>query len=159
MRKGEWKDTAPKYFDERGAQGRSIPKSRSQIAKEAAHAYIGRSSKRGPVSWPLLGLAAVAAATGVSYYTIERERRLEKAMGTVVSSESGSDNSTRWSPGDGWAPRKFKLTQWGWFPEDHANTIRECVIVEVVLFCCVCISLGSSSGSSDVSATYDFWRR
>jgi len=85
VRKGEWKDTAPKYFDERGAQGRPIPKSRSQIAKEAAHAYIGRSSKRGPVSWPLLGLAAVAAATGVSYYTIERERRLEKAMGTVVS--------------------------------------------------------------------------
>lgn len=40
---------------------------------------------RGPVSWVGLGLVAVAAATGVSYYQIERERRLEEAMGKIVS--------------------------------------------------------------------------
>lgn len=40
---------------------------------------------RGPVSWAGLGLVAVAAASGVSYYQIERERRLEQAMGKIVS--------------------------------------------------------------------------
>jgi len=40
---------------------------------------------RGPVSWVGLGLVAVAAASGVSYYQIERERRLEQAMGKIVS--------------------------------------------------------------------------
>ena len=35
-------------------------------------------------------------------------------MGRVVSSESDG-----WSPNpDVMAPRKFKLTPWGWFPED-----------------------------------------
>ena len=62
---------------------------------------------RGPVSWPSLFLVGVAAASCVAYYNIERERRLEAAMGRVVSSES-----------DGWTPnasrlakRKFKLTR------------------------------------------------
>jgi len=40
---------------------------------------------RGPVSWAGLGLVAVAAASAVSYYQIERERRLEQAMGKIVS--------------------------------------------------------------------------
>eukprot|EP00978_Attheya_sp_CCMP212_P025264 scaffold80927_cov42-Attheya_sp.AAC.4 len=39
---------------------------------------------RGPVSWPALGLVAVAAASAVAYYKIERERRLENAMGKIV---------------------------------------------------------------------------
>eukprot|EP00543_Licmophora_paradoxa_P006109 CAMPEP_0202442630 /NCGR_PEP_ID=MMETSP1360-20130828/2024_1 /ASSEMBLY_ACC=CAM_ASM_000848 /TAXON_ID=515479 /ORGANISM="Licmophora paradoxa, Strain CCMP2313" /LENGTH=282 /DNA_ID=CAMNT_0049058047 /DNA_START=6 /DNA_END=851 /DNA_ORIENTATION=- len=40
---------------------------------------------RGPVSWPALGLVAVAAFSAVAYYQIERERRLEIAMGKIVS--------------------------------------------------------------------------
>jgi len=69
---------------------------------------------RGPVSWPSLFLVAIAAASVVAYYNIERERRLESAMGRVVSSESEG-----WSPNPGvMAPRKFKLTPWGYFPED-----------------------------------------
>jgi len=40
---------------------------------------------RGPVSWASLGLVAVAAATAVGYYQIERERRLESAMGKITS--------------------------------------------------------------------------
>jgi hypothetical protein len=69
---------------------------------------------RGPVSWPSLFLVGVAAASIVAYYNIERERRLESAMGRVVSSESDG-----WTPNpDVMAPRKFKLTPWGWFPED-----------------------------------------
>jgi hypothetical protein len=69
---------------------------------------------RGPVSWPSLFLVGIAAASLVAYYNIERERRLESAMGRVVSSESGG-----WTPNpDTMAPRKFKLTKWGWFPED-----------------------------------------
>lgn len=39
---------------------------------------------RGPVSWVSLGLVAVAAASAASYYQIERERRLENAMGKIV---------------------------------------------------------------------------
>merc|ERR1719491_2845425 len=40
---------------------------------------------RGPVSWAGLGVVAVAAASAVSYYQVERERRLEQAMGKIVS--------------------------------------------------------------------------
>mmetsp|Transcript_16620 Transcript_16620/g.33660 ORF Transcript_16620/g.33660 Transcript_16620/m.33660 type:complete len:328 (-) Transcript_16620:1434-2417(-) len=40
---------------------------------------------RGPVTWPALGLVAVVAASAVAYYKIERERRLENAMGKIVS--------------------------------------------------------------------------
>ena len=70
---------------------------------------------RGPVSWPSLFLVGIAAASLVAYYNIERERRLESAMGRVVSSESPDG----WTPNpDVMAPRKFKLTPWGWFPED-----------------------------------------
>jgi len=70
---------------------------------------------RGPVSWAGLGLVAVAAASGVSYYQIERERRLEQAMGKIVSSESG------WSPNpEFFAKRQFKKTKAGWFPVEDA---------------------------------------
>jgi len=40
---------------------------------------------RGPVSWPSLFLVGIAATSIVAYYNIERERRLESAMGRVVS--------------------------------------------------------------------------
>ena len=42
-------------------------------------------STRGPVTWPALGLVSVVAASAVAYYKIERERRLENAMGKIVS--------------------------------------------------------------------------
>jgi protein SCO1/2 len=70
---------------------------------------------RGPVSWVSLGLVAVAAASAASYYQIERERRLENAMGKIVSSESG------WSPNpEFFAKRKFKKTKYGWFPVEDS---------------------------------------
>jgi hypothetical protein len=83
-------------------------------SKEAdLHAF---SRERGPVSWSALGLVAITAASLVTYYKIERERRLEEAMGKIVSSES-----------DGWSPdpeflgkRKWKMTKFGWFPVDDA---------------------------------------
>lgn len=79
--------------------------------KATAGSYI---KDRGPVSWPSLFLVGISAASIVAYYNIERERRLESAMGRVVSSESDG-----WTPNpDVMAPRKFKLTPWGWFPED-----------------------------------------
>jgi len=75
----------------------------------------GSMISRGPVSWISLGLVAVTAATAVGYYQIERERRLENAMGKIVSSESG------WSPNpEYFAKRKFKKTKYGWFPEEDA---------------------------------------
>lgn len=81
--------------------------------KAGSGSYI---KDRGPVSWPSLFLVGIAAASIVAYYNIERERRLESAMGRVVSSESDG-----WTPNpDVMAPRKFKLTPWGWFPEDDA---------------------------------------
>jgi len=71
---------------------------------------------RGPVTWPALGLVTVAAASAVAYYKIERERRLEQAMGKIVSSESDG-----WSPNPEFlAKRKWKLTEWGWFPAEDA---------------------------------------
>jgi len=70
---------------------------------------------RGPVSWAGLGLVAIVAASAVSYYQVERERRLENAMGKIVSSESG------WSPNSEYfAKRQFKRTKFGWFPMEDA---------------------------------------
>ncbi len=92
--------------------GAAAAKTRAGSGKVASSApYI---KDRGPVSWPSLFLVGIAAASVVAYYNIERERRLESAMGRVVSSESDG-----WSPNPGvMAPRKFKLTPWGYFPED-----------------------------------------
>lgn len=80
-----------------------------------------RTKDRGPVSWTSLFLVTVAAASAVAYYRIEREKRLEAAMGQVVSSES-----------DGWTPRpdylakrKFVPTQYGWFPVEDGFGARE----------------------------------
>jgi hypothetical protein len=89
--------------------------------KETAPGVFARTKDRGPVSWPSLFLVTVAAASAVAYYRVERERRLESAMGKVVSSES-----------DGWTPRpdylakrKFKATKWGWFPVEDGFGARE----------------------------------
>lgn len=77
---------------------------------------------KGPVSWRSLFLAGVAAATAVAYYQVERERRLEQAMGKIVSSESEG-----WTPRpDYLAKRKFIPTKWGWFPEKDGFGAREC---------------------------------
>jgi hypothetical protein len=77
---------------------------------------------KGPVSWRSLFLAGVAAATAVAYYQVERERRLEQAMGKIVSSESEG-----WTPRpDYLAKRKFVPTKWGWFPEKDGFGAREC---------------------------------
>jgi hypothetical protein len=77
---------------------------------------------RGPVSWAALGLVAVASASAVGYFKVERERRLERAMGKVVSSmykNGGEDDG--WSPNPEFlAKRKWKLTKFGWFPEEDA---------------------------------------
>ena len=83
------------------------------------------SRHRGPVSWAALGLVAVASASAVGYFQVERERRLERAMGKVVSSTYR--NGTEEEDCDGWSPnpeflakRKWKLTKFGWFPEEDA---------------------------------------
>jgi hypothetical protein len=90
--------------------------------KESAPGVYALTKDRGPVSWPSLFLVTIAAASAVAYYRVERERRLESAMGKVVSSES-----------DGWTPRpdylakrKFKATKWGWFPVEDGFGAREC---------------------------------
>jgi len=83
-----------------------------------------RTRDRGPVSWPSLFLVGVAAATAVAYYRVERERRLEEAMGKVVSSESEG-----WTPRpDYLAKRKFVATKWGYFPVEDAFGARELYI-------------------------------
>jgi hypothetical protein len=77
---------------------------------------------RGPVSWAAFGLVAVASASAVGYFQVERERRLERAMGKVVSSmyKNGSEDEG-WSPNPEFlAKRKWKLTKFGWFPEEDA---------------------------------------
>ena len=43
---------------------------------------------KGPISWTMLGVVGVAAAAAVAYYRVERERRLEKALGQIVSFSS-----------------------------------------------------------------------
>ena len=90
-----------------------------------------RTRNRGPVSWPALFLVSVAAASAVAYYSVERERRLERAMGKVVSSESEG-----WTPRpDYLAKRKFVPTKSGWFPVDDGFGARECTLyVFVVAF-------------------------
>jgi hypothetical protein len=101
-------------------------------------------STRGPVTWPALGLVAIAAASAVAYYKIERERRLENAMGKIVSwdyffySTTHSNSGLIFIPSlhtaalkvsseSGWSPnpellarRKYVKTEWGWFPKEDA---------------------------------------
>lgn len=106
-------------------------------------------STRGPVTWPALGLVAIAAASAVSYYKIERERRLENAMGKIVSDLGFmasklfivlfcvyfssnyhlfiSPPQLKVSSESGWSPnpellarRQYVRTKWGWFPKEDA---------------------------------------
>lgn len=73
----------------------SPPKSKPVDPKAAkTSAGTGRPSEmageqfsrhRGPVSWAAFGVIAVASASAVGYFQVERERRLERAMGKVVS--------------------------------------------------------------------------
>jgi len=101
----------------------------------------GFAENRTPVTWTSLFLVAVVAASAVAYYRIERERRLEAAMGKVVSSESEG-----WTPKpDLLARRKFVKTTAGWLPIDDGWGAREFVMVVVVAFfecssafCCCC---------------------
>ena len=85
------------------------------------------SKDRTPVSWTSLFLVGVAAASAVGYYRIERERRLEAAMGKIVSSES-----TGWTPKpDLLARRQFVQTPAGqWVPVEDGWGARE------LLFAC-----------------------
>jgi hypothetical protein len=63
----------------------------------------------------------VAAASAVAYFKIEREKRLESAMGKIVSSESEG-----WTPNpDVMAKRKFVQTSAGWFPVQDGFGARE----------------------------------
>ena len=60
----------------------------------------------------------------MAYYAVERERRLERAMGKVVSSESEG-----WTPRpDYLAKRKFVATKSGWFPVEDGFGAREFVV-------------------------------
>ena len=103
----------------------------------AAAAAVGSSSSmevvgqyaenKTPVSWTMLFLVGIAAATAVSYYRIERERRLERAMGKVVSSELNNTNNNNnkdegWSPSPLYGKRVFVPTKYGWFPKDDGWT-------------------------------------
>ena len=80
------------------------------------------SKTRTPVTWTSLFLVGVAAASVVAYYRIERERRLEQAMGKIVSSES-----TGWTPKpDVLGRRQFVQTASGQYvPRDDGWGARE----------------------------------
>jgi hypothetical protein len=94
----------------------------AQTTPTESISVYARIRNRGPVSWTSLWLTAVAAATAVGYYHVERERRLEQALGKIVTSES-----------DGWTPRpeflakrKYVQTRDGtWFPMSDGFGARE----------------------------------
>lgn len=90
--------------------------------KNALAAFYQRLNSRTPVSWTSLFIAAVTAATAVAYYQIERERRLEEALGKIVTSEYDQ----AWTPRPGYlAPRTFVPTPYGWFPVQDGFGARE----------------------------------
>jgi hypothetical protein len=112
------------------------PPPQQQLPQQSTNIYA-RTRNRGPVSWPALFLVSVAAASAVAYYAVERERRLERAMGKVVSSESEG-----WTPRpDYLAKRKFVATTAGWFPVDDGFGARELVVATVVLVHCYLLFL------------------
>mmetsp|Transcript_27291 Transcript_27291/g.60138 ORF Transcript_27291/g.60138 Transcript_27291/m.60138 type:complete len:314 (+) Transcript_27291:90-1031(+) len=79
----------------RSMTSKAKPSPKSELSSAAAAKTRAGSGKvasgtpyikdRGPVSWPSLFMVGIAAASVVAYYNIERERRLESAMGRVVS--------------------------------------------------------------------------
>jgi hypothetical protein len=100
----------------------------AQPAPQQQESVYARIRNRGPVSWSSLFVTAVAAASAVTYYQIEREKRLEQAMGRIVTSESENGESG----GGGWTPRpeylakrKFIATPSGWFPVEDGFGARE----------------------------------
>ena len=64
---------------------RKYAKSRAGSGTNPSEDGMGSMITRGPVSWASLGLITIAAGSAVSYFMIERERRLENAMGKIVS--------------------------------------------------------------------------
>ena len=103
---------------------RTVPILRSRLlsGKPDSSKVSHFAANRGPVSWPSLFLVAVTAASAVAYFQVERERRLEQAMGKIVSSESKG-----WTPRpDYLAKRKFVPTKFGWFPQKDGFGAREC---------------------------------
>jgi hypothetical protein len=93
---------------------------------ESVPGFYARTKDRTPVSWTSLFVVGVVAASAVTYYRIERERRLERAMGKVVSSES---DGSGWTPRpDFLAKRKFVPTKWGWFPVEDGFGARELLL-------------------------------
>ena len=78
----------PSSSDSRAAAASSIKYAKTSAGTgdpDGTGAAAASLSTRGPVTWPALGLVAIAAASAVGYYKIERERRLENAMGKIVS--------------------------------------------------------------------------
>lgn len=103
-------------------QAGGLSRQTQRLVRWSSSSAGGAPNMKGPVSWRSLFLAGVAAATAVAYYQVERERRLEQAMGKIVSSESEG-----WTPRpDYLAKRKFVPTKWGWFPEKDGFGAREC---------------------------------
>jgi hypothetical protein len=95
------------------------------------------SRNRGPVSWAALALMAVASASAVGYFQVQRERRLEQAMGKIVSStyRNGGGEEEGWSPNpEIFAKKKWLRTKYGWFPEKDAFGGGEFVITSKVLY-------------------------
>lgn len=103
----------PRVFPPSTAKPKNGAPSTHTTPLTAAESLHARTKDRGPVSWTSLFLVSVAAASAVAYYRIERERRLERAMGKVVSSES-----------DGWTPRPDFLAKRKFVPT------QVCIIVE-----------------------------
>lgn len=111
----------PRVPPKAGAAQVQSSKAGTGAQNDALSSLYMRTKDRTPVSWSSLFVTGVAAASAVAYYKIERERRLERAMGKVVSSESEG-----WTPRPGYlAPRKFVPTKWGWFPQEDGFGARE----------------------------------
>lgn len=121
---------ATKSFAGTGRPAASGDMNEAGSSMEVAGRY---AENKTPVSWSMLFFVGISAASAVAYYRIERERRLERAMGKVVSSElttSGSsasssgdnDKEMGWSPSPSFAKRVYVPTKYGWFPKDDGWT-------------------------------------
>ena len=100
-----------------GARGKAGGTAAGGSGPPPKSTFVSRIVERAPTTWTSLFLAAVAAASAVAYFNIERERRLEKSMGQIVSSEL-PQQAEGWTPMPGsLAKRKYFATKYGWFPE------------------------------------------